>query len=107
MRAEQLDLQHEPRLSSSRRGLLSQQRGTFLAGLSLTFDDGTTDSHFMVYDARRQLLIDNKAGAEVPEVKASDLKSNRAAKAVFFHYFNAEVVDVKLCSVHRFTQLLA
>ena len=88
-------LVHQPRMTGSPKSLLSETSGVFLVRLRLEVPDGSSDYHYVVYEARRALVIDNSPRLQLPDIKDEDRADNRSAIRVFFHYFpNATAILV-------------
>ena len=85
-------------MTSSPKTLLKETFGVFLVRLSITVPDGSSDFHYVAFDAARALLIDNAPYIKVPEIDAGDRKSNKSAIRVFFHFFPL-AKDIHILSV--------
>ena len=91
-------LVHQPHMTGSPKSLLKETSGVFLVRLLITVPDGSSDFHYVAFDAAKALVIDNAPYVKVPEIDADDRKDNKRAIRVFFHFF-PNATDIRVASV--------
>ena len=91
-------LVHQPQMTGSPKSLLKETSGVFLVRLLISVPDGSSDFHYVAFDAAKALLIDNAPYIKVPKIGEEDQRDNRSAIRPFYHLF-PNATDIRIASV--------